>query len=146
MKKKAQNLSVTTIILIIIGLVVLVILIMGFTMGWGKLKEWIIPSNNVKAIVDQCNIACSTDQKYSYCFEKRNLKSEDENLEGVTCYSLAKEKPVYGINSCPSINCEIYESKEVAKEACDAKGEGAEVWYLNGPKVEEYVCAGEAEK
>jgi len=66
--KKAQEMSVTTIILIVLGIFILVVLILGFTRGWGNIKDWIIPSNNVKTIADSCKIACGTDQVYSYCF------------------------------------------------------------------------------
>ena len=38
MEKRGQSMSTNTIILIILGVVVLVVLIMGFTQGWGTLK------------------------------------------------------------------------------------------------------------
>ena len=54
MNKKGQEMSVTAIILIILGLIVLVVLILGFTVGWSQIKEWIISlqtkSNSVKSI------------------------------------------------------------------------------------------------
>ncbi len=129
--KKGQEMSVTTIILIILGLVVMVVLILGFTMGWGKIKDLIIPSNNIKTIADSCKIACGTDQKYAYCFEKRELKTKDETLKDITCYSLAKKKPIYGIETC-AIDCGIYDDKAKAKEYCDS-GEipdETEVFYI----------------
>lgn len=145
MNKKAQGLSVNTIILIIIGLIVLVVLILGFTMGWKNIKDWIIPSNNVKAISDQCKIACATDQKYDYCFLKRELKAEEETLEDVSCYSLAEKKAVYGIEKCSSIVCGISADETSAETACDDKEEGAELWYLEGAKVNKIVCGAETE-
>jgi hypothetical protein len=116
--KKAQEMSVTTIILIVLGLFVLVILILGFTMGWNNIKEWVIPSDNVKSINDQCNIACGTDQMYGYCFEKRELKSKEENLKNVTCYSLNTKKPIYGIVGCAAIECGIYNDLTAAQTEC----------------------------
>jgi len=137
--KKAQEMSVTTIILIALGLIVLVVLILGFTMGWGKIKEWVIPSNNVASIVDSCKIACGTSQTYGYCFEKRELKTKEETLKNVTCYSLALKKPSYGIESC-AIDCGIYNSAEDARTKCPDKT--LEVSYINNKSgVEAKKCS-----
>lgn len=133
--KKAQEMSVTTIILIVLGIFILVILILGFTKGWGNIKDWIIPSNNVKTIADSCKIACGTDQVYSYCFEKRELKSKEETLQDVTCYSLVKKKPAYGIEICSAIDCGIQDSFGKAKEYCNAAGDiktaETEIFYIS---------------
>jgi len=139
--KRAQGMSITTIILIILGLIVLVVLIVGFTAGWTNIKEFIAPSNNVDKIVQQCSIACSTNQKFAFCSEKRELKSVDEKLEDVTCYSLAEKKRVYGIEKCPVIDCGIYNTLELAKSACSEEGE--ELQYLDELKVATYSCTGE---
>ena len=48
MEKRGQGLSTSAIILIILGVVVLVVLIAGFTIGWSALKDYINPSNNLK--------------------------------------------------------------------------------------------------
>ena len=136
--KKAQGMSITTIILIILGLMVLVVLILGFTMGWANIKEFIAPSSNVDKIAQQCSIACSTNQKFAFCSEKRELKSADEKLEDVTCYSLAEKKSVYGIEKCPVIDCGIYNTLALAKSACSEEGE--ELQYLDELKIATYVC------
>lgn len=138
MNKKAQGLSTNTIILIILGIVVLVVLILGFTVGWAGLKDWIAPSNNVQSLVDKCSIACNTDQKFSYCFEKKDLKSDDENIKETTCYILASQKPIYGIGTCPAIDCEIFKTESEALNNCFREDE--EVFYLEGLKVVSYTC------
>ena len=131
--KKAQGLSVNVIILIVLGLVVLVVLILGFTMGWSNIKGWIVPSNNVAAIADSCKIACGTDQTYGYCSEKRELKTKEETLKNVTCYSLSKKKPNYGIESCSAIECGIYDDLTDAIAGCVEKETDVnfEVSYIN---------------
>ena len=136
--KKAQGMSITTIILLILGLVVLVVLILGFSMGWANLKGFIAPSNNVDKIVQQCGIACSTDQKFAFCSEKRELKTGEETLEDVTCYSLAEKKSVYGIDKCANIDCGIFLDKITAKAAC--ANEGDVIQYLDALKVASYTC------
>jgi hypothetical protein len=136
--KKAQGMSVTTIILIVLGLIVLVVLIIGFTMGWSSIKQWIAPSNNVEDIVQQCGIACNTNQKFTYCSEARELKSKDETLNDVTCYSLADKKGVYGISKCSAIECGIYSNATSGKATCTEVGK--DIQYLDELKVISYQC------
>ena len=130
--KKAQNLSITTIILIILGIIVLVMLILGFTQGWGNIKDWIAASNNVQQIVTQCSVACAAGSKYDFCSEPRILKAEDlpETDEGSTNKKTANcnyfaNKDIYnkyGIEKCSAITCTPSET-----ETCeDVGGEWAE--------------------
>jgi len=82
-----------------LGLVVLVVLILGFTVGWKGIKGFISPSNNVDAVADACSIACATNQKFSYCTEVRTIKiSEEDDVSG-SCKVLAGNSR-YGIESC----------------------------------------------
>ena len=67
MNKRGQGLSVNAIILIILGVFVLAMLIIGFTIGWGTLKDKLVPSNNVKTIVDACALASGTQSVYDFC-------------------------------------------------------------------------------
>ncbi len=136
--KKAQGLSITTIILIILGVIVLVMLIVGFTKGWSGIKDWIAPSNNVQQIVSQCEIACAAGGKYDFCFAKRDLKSEDENLKDVSCYTLNKVKSQYGVAACSAISCGIYDSESEAKKFCvdGKKADTEKVSYIEEDKTE----------
>ena len=77
MNKRGQGLSVNAIILIILGVFVLAMLIIGFTVGYGTLKDKLVPSNNVKTIVDACSIACATHSQYDFCTAPRELKADD---------------------------------------------------------------------
>ncbi len=106
MNKKAQGLSTNAIILIVLGVIVLVILAIGFFAGWEKIAPWIKPSNNVQTIVDACSMACSTNSIYDFCSVKRDLKDEDGTLKDVTCYTLSLDDNLkkYGIDQC-SVDC-----------------------------------------
>jgi len=98
--KRGQGLSVNAIILIILAVVVLVMLIIGFTAGWDQLAPW-VPSNNVDTIVQQCGIVCSTAKIYDYCSVNRTLKAEDLDEDLVkTCNQFALNYPGYGIANC----------------------------------------------
>ncbi|MBM3247601.1 hypothetical protein FJZ17_03640, partial [Candidatus Pacearchaeota archaeon] len=64
--RKAQDISVGTIIIIIIALVVLVFLVIAFTRGGGSLmdniRNFFGGSSNVDTIKNACGAACSTSQ------------------------------------------------------------------------------------
>lgn len=106
LNKRGQGLSTNAIILIILGVIVLAILILGFTMGWGKLKDIISPSNNVKDIVDGCNVACTTQGIYDYCSKERVLKSDDlptgeKEVKGnCTYFAVSPDYKRYGVKPC----------------------------------------------
>jgi hypothetical protein len=102
--KRGQGLSTNAIILIILGVVVLVVLIIGFTVGWDKIAPW-ISSNNVDTIAQQCEVACSTGSVYDYCSMKRTLKVEGKEDITKTCYELATNTSYdsYGIDECPTL-------------------------------------------
>ena len=115
--KKAQEMSTNTIILIILGLIVLVILILGFTMGWDKFVPF-LSTNNVDNIKTACALACSTDNQYDFCTTPREVKDGVNDKFDANCYGLSKgQAPTgvilkdanalknYGIAECPSIDC-----------------------------------------
>jgi len=106
--KRAQGMSTSTIILLILGIVILVVLILGFTMGWSRLTPW-VSTNNIDAIKASCNVACSTNAQYEYCSVLRNVDDGNNPEFEETCYNLANSEDYsdrgYGILSCPSIDC-----------------------------------------
>ena len=105
LNKRGQGLSVNAIILIILGVVVLAVLIFGFTVGWQKITPF-ISTNNVDTIVTDCSVACVTSSQYDFCTSKRDLKAEDVELEGVTCNYLAEQESVYGVEPCGAVSCD----------------------------------------
>ena len=111
--KKGQGLSTNAIILIVLGVVILVVLIIGFTMGWKNIAFW-IPSDNVDTISNQCQASCSTRGVYDFCTKQRELKASDlppaDIEDGVvkkTCEELVgyknKNEKSYGIADCPGL-------------------------------------------
>ncbi len=101
--KRGQELSTGTIILLIIGVIILVLLALGFTSGWGDLGSF-LGQNNVDAIVSKCNSACTENAIYDYCIVPRDLKSETEKINDATCYYLALNRAEYNIENC-GISC-----------------------------------------
>ena len=146
MNKKGQELSTTTVILLILAVLVLVFLILGFSVGWSKINPFLSKSN-VDSISDACNIACSTNQNYAFCSQPRDLIAEDAKLKGVTCNFLSGNsnlKAKYNLAECPSITCnQILSSATTeasAKSDCAEKSVGDIVQYLEGDVLKAYVC------
>ncbi len=109
MNKKGQELSTTTIILIILGLVILVVLVLGFSTGWKFFKNIISPTN-VDSVVEECGSVCGLNQEYSFCSAERTLRVNEEDFEVKTsCFVLANLPSFskYKIQTCPAINCKL---------------------------------------
>ena len=105
--KKAQGLSTSTIILLVLGIIILVVLVLGFRSGWKPLSELMGGKNNLDTIATSCNSACTTSSKYNYCSVMKEVKDGKNPKFEATCNDLATN-PVYtsrnyGIPTCPSL-------------------------------------------
>jgi len=119
--KKGQELTLGTVVLIVLGVVVLVFLIFGFSTGWGNLWDRITNFAGGKVNLDTvrsgCALACTQNSIDDFCTLQRKvnfpeaLKSADfEGKKTVTgsCQYFVKEKdnfPGLNIESCPGL-CE----------------------------------------
>lgn len=82
MNKKAQGMSINTVVLLILAVIVLVVIIAGFTMGWGGMWERVqgfFSKSNVDTVVSTCNIQCTTQQKQEFCCTPKTLRELDSN-------------------------------------------------------------------
>ncbi len=95
--KKAQGMSTSTIILLVLGIAILVILIIGFTQGWGQIAPW-LSQDNVDQIKNACMASATTGGDTNFCYKTQDLKFEGEEVE-TTCAILAvvDEFEKYGI-------------------------------------------------
>jgi len=118
MNKRGQGLSTNAIVLIILGVVILVLLIAGFTIGFSKLNPF-LGSNNVGTIVTSCSTACSTGSVYEFCSLQRTLKADDlgdlasgKNEVVGTCFDFSDVDSLkhktgyerYGIEKCSALS------------------------------------------
>lgn len=118
-----QGLSTNAIILIILGVIILAVLILGFTLGWNTLLPF-LPSNNVDTIVNQCSAACATNSKFDYCSNTRSLDDGQLKVEtNCATFSVISEYDKYGIAECPTIDCDFectdIMGSGIVKDACD---------------------------
>lgn len=112
--KRGQGLSTNAIILIILGVIVLAILILGFTLGWNRFLPF-IKSNNVNNIQTACSLACSTGNQYDFCTTNRTVNDGTNPQFIATCNQLSNPNSAlykqnsfiasYKIGTCPSISC-----------------------------------------
>lgn len=103
--KKAAEMTVGTIIIIILALVVLVFLIFGFTRGTGNLFENIRNffggGANVQTVVTACQTACATNSVYDWC-KYREVKFEEGGAKtDKSCLDLVSSN--VGLETCPGI-------------------------------------------
>jgi len=108
MNKKGQELSTNTIIMVVLGIIVLVILVLGFTIGWDRFLPF-IRSNNVDQIKSACAFACSSDNTYDYCSLPRDVNDGVNDKFTESCYNLTSKTEYatrnYGIEACSTVDC-----------------------------------------
>jgi hypothetical protein len=107
--KRGQGMSTNTIILLILGVVVLVVLIFGFTTGWKAFKNIANPTN-VDDIREDCKAVCGLNEEFSFCSGERILRVNEEDFEVKTSCAVLASSPDfirYKIESCPSVKCEM---------------------------------------
>ncbi len=107
--KRGQELSTTAIILIILGVLILVILIVGFSLGWGRIVPW-LSKDNVNQVVDACNTACTTKSVYDFCLRGRDMTAEKVEYKGLTCNYIATQMQTdttknFGVTACEDLIC-----------------------------------------
>jgi hypothetical protein len=92
-------------VIIVLAVAVLVILILGFTIGWNKFLPF-IKTNNVQDIVTACSTACSIGSQFDYCTTPRDLKNGTAEFTN-NCYNFANkpEYSRYAIAKCSAITC-----------------------------------------
>jgi len=81
--KKGAETTIGTIVTIILAVIVLVFVIAGFSMGWSNLMGKISTffgggGDSIDTAIFNCNTKCTvTQQAYSYCCDKINVKGLD---------------------------------------------------------------------
>jgi hypothetical protein len=78
--KRGQQMTLGTIIAIVLGIVVLIFLIYGFSTGWANLWSKVtgsVSGSNVEDRIKDCQTDCSLGEKTSYCFEQKELRFYD---------------------------------------------------------------------
>ncbi len=75
--KKGQQMTLGTIIAIVLGIAVLVFLIFGFSTGWKNMWSKVTQHTsaaNVEDRIADCKNDCSLGERSAWCFEKKTLR------------------------------------------------------------------------
>jgi len=135
MNKKGAEMTIGTIVIIILALVVLVVIIYGFTVGWGNLWQNIIGFGggdvNVQTVVQSCKVDCAVSNEYNYCTKMRQVVFEEgEDARPMTCDGLSKE-PGTGLD-CDRLVCVVQKfecaSSELNEQECTGVDDCVTQW------------------
>ncbi len=144
-KKGQEGMTIGTIIVIVLALILLVVLVVGFTGGWsnlwGRISNFFGGGSNVDSIVQACQVACTTNQKYEWCDRGRKVTFGDTDLDKdktktYTCYQLANSIPKsVSLDSCNSVDCaavtcESLETSECANTTANSQIVGCSVKWM----------------
>ena len=120
MNKKAQDLSIGTLILIVLGIIVLVLLILGFSYGWSNLWEKINifgGKTSISDVVTNCNLAVTSNAVYTYCNEFKQV-TIDNKKEYVNCEDPRVASGITTKIDCINIENTNYGSVTPAQDKC----------------------------
>ncbi len=107
--KRGQGLSTSTIVLLILGLIILVVLVWGFMTGWSSISSLVNPSN-VDTVVQDCSLACSSNNVYDYCSGARTLRANEYNVNvqsSCDVFSGLATFSQFNVPKCSTINCNL---------------------------------------
>jgi len=109
MNKKGQGLELGYIILAIVGVIVLAVVIYGFSVGWGNFFSTITSFGggkvNVQTIVQACQTACGYSGTFDYCNKQRDVVfTAGSKAESLKCKEL--ENRNVGLTPCDTVTCE----------------------------------------
>jgi hypothetical protein len=83
--KRGLQLAISTLVLMVLGILVLIGLISILIMGWGDFKTQIkvILGSDMAKAQKNCELQCNLENYYDYCCETKSM-----NGEGYTCLEL----------------------------------------------------------
>ncbi|MBS3073837.1 hypothetical protein J4447_00095 [Candidatus Pacearchaeota archaeon] len=111
-KRGAEGTPTGTIVVLIIGLVVLVLIIVGFSMGWNNLFSKIFGfgggKSNVGSVSSNCVASCQLNDQYSFCTEERSVTLGNGTTLKGSCNQFAtmdnlKSQIGGAIKECPGL-------------------------------------------
>ncbi len=108
MEKRGQELSIGTLVIIVIGVIVLVLLILGFSIGWENLfaKVGIVSGNDLSAMVAACKVAVASDSKASFC-ECKNVRINGPATKINCGYADVTSNDITLANAQTKYNCDL---------------------------------------
>ena len=97
MEKKGFEMTVTTVIMIVLSISVLMVLVVFVNSQTGFLSKWFrtySAKSNVDAIVGSCNSLAAGDSIYSYCCDEKEVCFGDEGEVDKETGKIVKRKDI----------------------------------------------------
>jgi len=98
MNRKAIQLTISTLILIILGIAVLIALIIALTGGFERFRDTTDPyldTTEAIAVKQSCELACDSDSIAAFCCNTYELNGEQvycsNNILGINCPDLEEQ-------------------------------------------------------
>ncbi len=100
--KKGFELTISTIILLALGIMLLIALTLVFTGGWSNFMNHLrgYEMHDMDRIINECTMACNSGLEYSFCCNERQLDDEK-----VTCFDLVEKGIIDCYIDCNEIDC-----------------------------------------
>lgn len=120
--KKAQNLPVGTLLILIMGIAVVVIVLLGFYMGWDFIfgKIGLIPGTDLDAFVSGCSFSASqgpANLQAGYC----SVRDKAINIPGRgSVYTNCKAVESYMTDVVVTISCDGNEYEQFCINRCQS--------------------------
>ena len=113
--KKGQGLSTTTLVLLILAGLVLVVVVIGFTTGWGYIfdKIGLLPGD-LEAAAQSCGFSATSGLKTSYCNEFKEIRISGKK-QYVNCQYL---EGIATFDTLPEGTCANTTVNKLAKDLC----------------------------
>lgn len=146
--KRGQELTVGTLILIVLGVIILVLLVLGYSMGWGSLWERINifqGGSSLESVIQSCKVAVSSASTFTYCQDFKKVKIDGKEAY-VNCEDSRIRGSVGGSLSCES-NVVDNKCKELVKNAVrdkDGKIDCAAILKVNSNDCSTFCVASNA--
>lgn len=135
MNKKAQ--ATRFIVILIVGIIVLVVVALGFTQGWGVIfdKIGLLPGN-LEAAAQSCGISASQNFKTSYCNEFKEVTITGKK-QHVTCEYLENHAEFEKLSESCTLN-QTKLAEDLCKTLKDNKIVNGRVCYVDGGGDDEW--------
>lgn len=95
--KRGFELAISTLIILVLGILVLIALSLAFTGGFDRFMDTITgyQASGVDFAVSQCDNACSAGQEFTFCCTEREVDfTGDGEKETITCKELIERELV----------------------------------------------------
>lgn len=133
LNKKGAEMTIGTLVVIVLAILVLVVLALGFGAGWSSLWSKItgfFSPVNVDSVKQACVFACTSQAKYDYCNRIRKVTLQDKDKTEGTCAQLVNNPKTPGFENCPELEpCEevqtdVLDDEATAKTECETEMSG----------------------